>query len=139
MISGRDQLSAACHKTLSTASDVRIVEQIGPERKAELATAVARRRPRILLIDIAFVRDSRYSLITILRRLSPKTRFILVCERAARSEIMDALSHGVLGYLETKDIDKFLVKLVRAVNAGEAWVPRHIISLMAKRLVELSA
>jgi len=138
-ISGRERFTTACRKALSTESDIRIIESIDPANNAEIATAVAKRRPRILLIDIALLRDSRYSLLTLLRRQSPKTGFIMLCEQAAESEILDALSHGVMGYLNASDIDRFLAKSVRVVNAGEAWVPRHITSLIAKRLVELSA
>lgn len=139
MISGRDRFIAACRKALSTESDILIVEDTtDPVTNGEIATAIAVRRPRILLIDIALLRESRYSQLTILRYLSPGTRCIMLCEQATESDILDALSHGVMGYLNAMDIDKFLAKSVRVVNAGEAWVPRRITSLIAKRLVELS-
>ena len=104
----------------------------------EIATAIADRRPGILLVDIALLRESRYSQLTILRYLSPGTRCIMLCEQATESDILDALSHGVMGYLNATDIDRFLAKSVRAVSTGEAWVPRHITSSIAERLVGLS-
>lgn len=140
MISGRDRFITACRKALSTERDILIVEYTTEdlESSGEIATAIADRRPGILLIDIALLRESRYSQLTILRYLSPGTRCIMLCEQATESDILDALSHGALGYLRTTDIDKFLAKSVRAVTAGEAWVPRHITTLIAERLVELS-
>jgi DNA-binding NarL/FixJ family response regulator len=139
MIDGRERFISACRKALSTESDILIVaDTTGPVTNGEIATAIADRRPRILLIDIALLRESRYSQLTLLRYLSPGTRCIMLCEQATESDILDALSHGVMGYLDVVDIDRFLAKSVRVVSTGEAWVPRHITSAIAKRLVELS-
>ncbi|MDZ4347757.1 MAG: hypothetical protein U1E51_35560 [Candidatus Binatia bacterium] len=116
MISGRERFTAACRNALSTESDILIVEDTAdPVTNGEIAAAITDRRPRILLIDIALLRESRYSQLTILRYLSPGTRCIMLCEQARESDILDALSHGVMGFLTAVDIDKCLAKSVRVI------------------------
>ena len=85
-------------------------------------------KPRILLLNLNLFKGKRDHLVRALRQKSPRTKIILLTRRARENQIFEALSHGALGYLKEKAINGFLVKAVRKVDAGEAWVPRKMVA-----------
>jgi len=78
-------------------------------------------------------------LVRALRQKSPRTKIILLTRRARENQILEALSHGALGYLKEKAINGFLVKAVRKVDAGEAWVPRKVVARIIECLASRTA
>ena len=97
--------------------------------------AADRLKPDILLLNWNLFRGKGDNLLRALRRKSPRTKMILLTRRASQTLILEALSQGALGYLNEKAINSFLLKAVRQVEAGEAWVPRKMAAIMVDRLV----
>jgi DNA-binding NarL/FixJ family response regulator len=106
---------------------------------ADIFGAITETEPTIVLIDFTVVSESQYALLTELRRSHPKTSVIFLCDGADQTKLVDAFRHGASGYLEAKDRDVFLVKAVRAVSNGEAWVPRRFVTKIVERLTETAS
>ena len=70
---------------------------------------------------------------------SPRTKVILLTTRTTEARILDTLSRGAWGYLEQEMLRTFLPKAVRAVDAGEVWVPRKMVGRILDRLASLTA
>lgn len=73
----------------------------------------------------------------LLRRQCPEILVILLTEKTTKeNEIMKALANGVCGYLSRiSDLVDFL-KATKAVEHGEAWVPRKFLGkIMGKILI----
>jgi len=83
-------------------------------------------KPRILLLNSNLLRGKGDPLLRALRRKSPRTKIILLTRHVFETQILEALSIGVRGYLKEKDIRAFLPQAVRQVAAGEAWLPRKM-------------
>jgi DNA-binding NarL/FixJ family response regulator len=79
------------------------------------------------------------SLIPAMRQRNPGTRVIVLTRSEADAQTLEALSLGARGCLSWDALPTFLVAAVRAVDAGEAWVPRKIVALLMDRLVALYA
>ena len=105
---------------------------------AEVISAVAKHKPRILLLDLNLSLDRGGALLPILRRKSPCTRVILLGGRSSDSRILKALFAGASGYLDEKALATFLAKAVQVVDAGEAWVSRKIVAKIVQRLARLA-
>ena len=103
----------------------------------ETLAAVGMLRPRIVLIDLALVRVGRRSLIPALRQRHPGAKLILIGAPGGEAPAVEALCHGARGYVGLKALDTFLVKAVRAVDSGEAWVPRRMVAKLMDRLTRL--
>ncbi len=104
-------------------------------------TAIAitvRLKPRILLLDLSLGQGHGVAVLPIIRHKSPRTKVILLTGRASQAQLLDALAHGALGYLETNALRTYLAKAVRMVDAGEAWVPRKMVAKIAERLAHLT-
>ena len=104
----------------------------------EVIAAAARLKPRILVIHLNMFEGKNINLLQALRQKSPRTKVILLTRRASEKIILDALSHGVQGYLKESAMSTFLPKAVRRVDAGEAWVPRKMVAKIIDPLVHLT-
>ena len=94
-------------------------------------------KPRVLLLDPSVVEGKGVSLVSTILEKSPKTRIILLSERASDADILDGLSQGALGYLTKPVLPTYLTKAVRAVAAGQAWVPRRMVGRLIDQLAHL--
>ena len=121
---------AACLRLLELTRGIRVVGEAHTEMDAIAALWL---RPRILLLDLTLSRDAAL-LLPLIRLRSPQTRVILFTEGASERRVLDALAYGASGYLEKKLVHAFLAKAVRQVDAGEAWVPRRMVSKVVERL-----
>jgi DNA-binding NarL/FixJ family response regulator len=127
---------AACLRLLGPVKGIRVV---GKACNGLGAIAATRLRPRILLLDFALSSGQGPSLLRLIRRQSPRTRIILLTEGHGEAPILDALARGAPGYLEKKSLSASLTKAVRLVAAGEAWVPRQMVSKVVDRLRDAEA
>ena len=122
---------ATCQRLLQLEKKIKVV---GEARSGlEAMTAAAKLKPRVLLLDPS-VAGEGVSLVSTILEKSPKTRIILLSERASDADILDALSQGALGYLAKPALPTYLTKAVRAVAAGQAWVPRRMVGRLIDQL-----
>ncbi len=127
---------AACRNLLDPERDIRVV---GEARSGlDVVAAAEKLRPRVLLLDLSLFNGNGTSVLSVIRRRSPKTRVLLLAKRAPEARALEALSHGALGYLEKDVLRTYLPRAVRAVNAGEAWVPRTMVARIIERLARLT-
>jgi DNA-binding NarL/FixJ family response regulator len=126
--------------SLDTLQPEKGIAVVGVARNGlEAIKAADRLKPRILLLYLNLFKGKRDRLIRALRQKSPRTKIILLTRRARENQILEALSHGALGYLKEKAINGFLVKAVRKVDAGEAWVPRKVVARIIECLASRTA
>jgi two-component system, NarL family, nitrate/nitrite response regulator NarL len=93
--------------------------------------AALRERPDICLLDLRIPGSGIAATAEITRKL-PQTRVIVLTGSAADEDLFDSLRAGASGYLP-KDIDpQRLPRALRAVQRGEAAIPRWLVA----RLIE---
>jgi len=128
---------AACVRLLQPEKGIRVIGEV--RNGLEAIAATAKLKPHVLLLNLNLLKGKEISLLLVLRQKSPRTKVILLTRRVPESRILEALSYGAMGYLEEKVISTFLPKAVRLVDAGEAWVPREMVSRIIGRLANLIA
>ena len=128
---------ATCRRLLQPEKKISVVGEARSGRG--VMTATVRLKPHVLLLDRSLVGGKGVFLVSTILENSPVTRVILLTEHAFDARILDALSQGALGCLAKNTLPTFLVKAVRAVDAGEAWVPRVMVARLIDRLARLSA
>jgi len=133
----RKRVRSICRNLLEPERGIRIV---GEARNGiEAVSAVARFKPNVVLLDATLANGSTASLIPIIRRKSPRTRVLLLTDRAPAARTLDTLSHGARGYLEKTALPAYLPRAVRVVSGGEAWVPRKMVARIMDRLVRMTS
>ena len=127
---------AASRRLLEPEKDIRVV---GEARSClGAATAAEKLKPSIMLLDLALIDGDSTALLPVIRRKSPRTRVLLISDRTSDARTLEALSHGARGYLDKATLGTYLSRAVRAVNAGEAWVPRKMVAKIMDRLARLT-
>lgn len=87
-------------------------------------------RPDITLMDLRLKSGSGVSAILAIRKISPESRIIVLTTYDGDEDIYKALQAGAQGYLLKGASSEELINAVRAVHAGERYIP----SLVAERL-----
>ena len=123
-----------CLSLLRTAK----IRVIGTARNAAEAITSADLKPQVLLFDLKLNENRDMPTLMCLRAKIPQTKVILLSGRAPDTLILDAISQGARGYLNSTLVRRFLVKAVRVVNAGESWVPRAMVAKLIDRLTRLN-
>jgi DNA-binding NarL/FixJ family response regulator len=127
----------SCLELLAEQRGVRVV---GDARTGlQTLAMVGMLKPRVLVLDQGLSRDNGRSLLPAIRQRHPGTRVILLTGADADAHTLDALSLGARGCLSWDACATFLLAAVKAVDAGEAWVPRKMVAQLMDRLVDLYA
>lgn len=135
-----DSDKAARAATMRVIQPLRGMRVVGEAQTGlEAVTATARLKPRVVLLDLKLSSEFGATLIAILRRKSARTRVILLVGRAPESRIIEALSHGAVGYVTKTEIARFLPEALEAVSSGEAWMSRTLIPKIMDRLAAFTA
>jgi DNA-binding NarL/FixJ family response regulator len=138
LIADRDKATrAAATRVINSLRGMRIVGEA--KSGLEAVSAVARLKPRVVLLDLALSSEFGAALVSVLRRKSARTRVILLVGRAPEAKILEALSHGAVGCVNKKDLARFLPEALVAVSSGEAWMSRRLIPKIMDRLAAFTA
>jgi DNA-binding NarL/FixJ family response regulator len=106
--------------------------------RTELEAKLTDCKPSVLLLDPGLPHLRDVASVSALQRLSPSTNIILFASGDDDQTAMEALKAGAKGYC-SKDIEpSFLKKAVSAVQKGEIWIGRKIISQLLAELTSLS-
>jgi DNA-binding NarL/FixJ family response regulator len=90
--------------------------------------------PAVVLLDLGLLRSIGITDLSIIRRISRKTRVIALTESPNDAEGIAGLKAGARGYCD-KGIDGALLrKAVACVHAGEIWAERRLIPLLVEEV-----
>jgi two-component system NarL family response regulator len=93
-------------------------------------------RPDVGLLDLRMPGMSGVEAVTAICEKAPAARLIILTTYQAQEDIYRALRAGALGYLLKDAPTEELVQAIRAVNAGETWIPPAVGAMLAKRLTD---
>ena len=99
------------------------ITSVGEAATAEEAVSKARSlQPDLVLLDLLLPGTSGHEAIPELKKVSPRSRVLVVSSQAAPSSVRQALSAGAAGYVPKRASDQELVAAIRQVAAGEGYV-----------------
>jgi len=92
-------------------------------------------RPDILLTDLRMPEMDGVALTEAVCRESPQSRVIILSTYEGEEEIHQALEAGARAYLLKKDtLGDDAVKAIRAVHAGQRYIPTAVAAILAERM-----
>jgi len=112
------------------------LEMVGEAEDGRQALeAVRRMQPDILLTDLRMPEMDGVALTEVVCREHPATRVIILSTYEGEEEIHQALEAGARGYLLKKDtLGDDALKAIRAVHAGQRYIPVPVAAILAERL-----
>jgi len=100
---------------------------------AQAVELYAKHRPDVALLDLRMPVKSGAEAIEAIRRDFPDARILVLTAYSGDEDIHKALAVGALGYVLKSSTGDGLIPAIRAVAAGERWVPRDVASRLAVR------
>jgi two-component system, NarL family, response regulator DevR len=100
--------------------DLRIVAEAsdGPSAVRQVAIEL----PDVVVLDMKMPGTGAVDTITTIKQLRPRTQVLVFTSYAEDSQVRDALTAGATGYLLKDALSDDLIRAVREVNAGRAWL-----------------
>jgi DNA-binding NarL/FixJ family response regulator len=115
------------------------LEVVGEAQDAwEAVAAVGRLAPDVLTLDLDLPGMSGLDVLRVVRWYSPKTQVIMLSGHTEEEVVLEALKHGARGYV-VKGEGTDLAKAIRAVQRGEVWARRRVLSRVLEELVGLAS
>ena len=101
----------------------------------EALRMVEEHRPDVLLLDLRMPGMSGVETLHALKAVDKSVRVIILTNYETDEDIYRAVQAGAQGYLLKNTSLREMVEAIRAVHAGKRYIPRHIASRLAERMV----
>lgn len=102
----------------------------------DLVARVSEAKPRVLFVDLDYLREGDFALLEALHRESPETLVLLLTNKSAREEqILQGLANGARGCLSHEADPFYFIKAVRVVDQGEIWVTRRMLGKIMDKVL----
>ncbi|PTY08252.1 DNA-binding response regulator [Opitutaceae bacterium EW11] len=112
-------------------TDMEVVAQAADG--AEAVALYARHNPDVALLDLRMPVKSGAEAIELIRRDFPNAHVLVLTAFSGDEDIHRALEAGALGYVLKGTTGEGLIPAIRAVAAGERWIPKDVASRLAVR------
>ncbi|SDO02743.1 response regulator [Lentzea jiangxiensis] len=119
-------MRAGIKAILGTADDIELVAEAGDGREA--LQIVRERRVDVAVLDIRMPRMDGLACARELRTVAPSVRVVMLTTFGEDDNIVRALSDGAAGFLLKDSAPEELLRAVRAVNNGEAYLSPMVTS-----------
>ena len=98
------------------------------------ATALARQRPDVVLMDYRLPDGTGAQATRAIKARVPHTRVVMLSALQDDETLMDSIEAGADGYLTKDRAAQDIVAAIRAAQAGETLLPRSVILAIAQRV-----
>lgn len=88
-------------------------------------------KPDIMLLDISMPKIGGLDIISRVKRVSPRTRIIIISVHKLGAYVLKALRHGVSGYLNKDNVAEELILALAKVSAGKVYLGEAISEYLA--------
>lgn len=92
-------------------------------------------QPDVVLLDLRMPGMSGVEMLLALKAAGKSVRVIILTNYETDEDIYRAVQAGAQGYLLKDTSLREMVEAIRAVHAGKRYIPRHIASRLAERMV----
>jgi DNA-binding NarL/FixJ family response regulator len=116
---------------ISTEADMEVVAQAADG--AEALELFGRFEPDLALLDMRMPVKDGVQTAAEIRSQFPEARIIMLTAFDGDNEIHNALQAGAQGYVFKNSSGNKLIPALRAVVAGERWIPKEVASRLASR------
>ena len=116
---------------ISTEADMEVVAQAADG--AEALQLFSRLQPDLTLLDMRMPVKDGVQTATEIRSQFPEARIIMLTAFDGDNEIHNALQAGAQGYVFKNSSGNKLIPALRAVVAGERWIPKEVATRLASR------
>jgi DNA-binding NarL/FixJ family response regulator len=105
----------------------------------EAAKCVQKLKPDVLLLDISMPRRTGLEILSELATSASRVRTIILAANIEKSQILEALQHGIRGVVMKECASDVLMESIRTVMAGHYWIGRERVFDILRAVRDLQA
>ena len=122
--------------TIANQPDLRVVGEL--DDGDGVVDAFDSLRPDITIMDIAMPKTNGLQALEALRRAHGQARVIMLTTLAGDHQVRRAIELGAAGFLMKHSLRKDLIDAIRAVHAGNRWIPADVARTLAEHFGQSS-
>jgi len=89
---------------------------------------------RVILLEYELLKSNSIQLLKTINNFSPASKIILLGKGLQDDQLLEYLMLGIYGYLDDNYFDKFIIKAIKAVDSGEAWISRKVVAQLIEKV-----
>lgn len=124
-VSSRDAARQHCADLVMQNPDIDLIAI--PSGLSQQGAWQAISRTDVVVIDESVVQQEGFTAVRMILDSYPGINSLIVMDNASRDAITWILLQGVRGVMMQDDIDAFLARAIRRINAGEIWMSRTLV------------
>jgi len=96
--------------------------------------AIEQVQPSVVLINHGLLKEETTEYIKVIAAISPNSNIVIIGDGLGDANILSCLIAGAKGYQELGQINEYAERLIKVVDAGEAWITRRMVSTLLDAL-----
>jgi DNA-binding NarL/FixJ family response regulator len=134
MIGPHDWAWVDCMRLLESEADLCVLGRVG--NMLEALRIAAHRRLDVIVVESRLIDKLPTQVVYQLHDLNPLTGILVVADHVGEYEVASALSFGANGILGRNQLATYVVRAIRALHNGEAWIPRELVGTVVGSLID---
>ena len=98
--------------------------------------AIEEEKVSVVLLSYAVRKEQTPEYIKLIHAVSSESKIVVIAKELTEKQIVDCLIAGAKGYQEIDRLDEYADKLIKVINAGEAWITRRMVAILLDKLLE---
>lgn len=104
------------------------------DNEIQAINSVEQMQPSVVMLNYDFCKDQTLEYISLILQVSSNSKVIVIVDGLSKKTILNCLIAGAKGYQDINKLEFYANRLIEVVDAGEAWVSRHLVSLILDSL-----
>jgi DNA-binding NarL/FixJ family response regulator len=132
LVDDHPMILAGLADTIANQPDLKVVGEL--DDGARVVESFETLRPDLTIMDIAMPGLDGLQALEALRQRNPHARVIMLTTLSGDHQMRRALELGAAGFLMKHSLRKDLIDAIRAVHAGQRWIPADVARTLVERL-----
>ena len=95
---------------------------------------VEKKQSPVVLLNYAVRKDETAEYIELILNASIDCKIVVIADELSQEKILNCLTAGAKGYQEIKQLDFYADKIIKVLDAGEAWITRCMVAILLDSL-----
>jgi len=88
----------------------------------------------VVLLHYSVMQQQTPSYINVLLKTNSNSNIVVIADDLAEEEILNCLLAGAKGYQQLNQLSEYASKLIKVIDAGEAWITRRMTATLLDTL-----
>ena len=102
--------------------------------EVQALNAVEKKQPSVVMLNYAVRKEETAEYIKLILDVSADCKIVVVADELSQEKILKCLIAGAKGYQEIKQLEFYAEKLIKVIDAGEAWITRRMVAILLDNL-----